>query len=147
MKGIVLNEKNVRLNVEVNTWEEAIRFGGNILVTNGCVKESYVDGIIASIKQYGPYIIIAKGLAIPHTRPEDGAVNIGFSLITLKKPIYFEGDTEPVKVMISFCAIDSQTHLDILKMIVDFVEKGYIEPISKMNSLAELLALVEGNNA
>lgn len=143
MEGIVLNEKNVRLNVKAETWEEAIRIGGQLLVDNGCAKPSYVDGIIRSVKQYGPYIIISKGFAIPHTRPEDGALQIGFSLITLDKPVYFDGDEEPVEVMICFAATDSKTHLDILKMIVEFVEKGYIEPISKMHTLTELHALVD----
>lgn len=143
MEGIVLNEKNVRLNVKAETWEEAIRIGGQLLVDNGCAKPAYVDGIIRSVKEYGPYIIISTGFAIPHTRPEDGAVKIGFSLITLDQPVYFDGDEEPVKVMICFAATDSQTHLDILKMIVEFVEKGYIEPISNMHTLAELHALVD----
>lgn len=143
MEGIVLNEKNVKLNVEASSWEDAIRIAGNILVKNGCARASYVDGIIESVKKYGPYIIISKGFAIPHTRPEDGAINIGFSLITLREPVYFDGDEEPVSVMICFSALDSQTHLDILKMIVEFVEKGYIEPISQMETLEELLELVE----
>lgn len=142
MKGIVLNEENVRLNVVASSWEEAVRSSGQILVENGVAKPSYVEGIINSIKSYGPYIIISKGFAIPHTRPEDGAIKIGFSLTTFKEPVYFDGDDEPVKVMICFAATDSQTHLDILKMIVEFVEKGYIEKIGKMNSLNELLELV-----
>lgn len=142
MEGIVLNEKNVKLNVEASSWQEAIRIGGSILVDNGFAKPSYVDGIIDSINKYGPYIIISEGFAIPHTRPEDGALKIGFSLITLKQPVYFDGDSDPVKVMICFSATDSQAHLDILKMIVEFVEKGYIEPISKMKTLEELLELV-----
>lgn len=143
MKGIAFNDKNVRLNVHANTWMEAIQIAANVLVENGCAKPSYVDGIIASIQQYGPYIIISKGFAIPHTRPQDGAIKIGFSLVTFDTPIYFDGDNDPVNVMICFSAVDSQTHLDILKMIVEFVEKGYIEPISKMTSIEELLALVK----
>ena len=143
MNGIIFNEKNVRLKVHAETWMEAIQIGANVLVENGCAKPSYVNGIISSIQQYGPYIIISKGFAIPHSRPEDGAIKIGFSLVTFDTPIYFEGDKDPVTVMICFSALDSQTHLDILKMIVEFVEKGYIEAISKMNSIEELLALVK----
>lgn len=143
MKGIVFNEDNVRLQVNVSSWEDAVRFGGEILVKNGVVKPSYVDGIVNSIHTYGPYIIISKGFAIPHTRPEDGAIKIGFSLVTFDEPILFDGDDEPVKVMICFAAIDSQTHLDILKMIVAFVEKGYIDKIAELTSLEELLKLVE----
>ena len=55
-------------------------------------KPSYVEGIIKAVKELGPYIIISDGLAMPHTRPEDGALDIGCSLITLKEPVLFEGD-------------------------------------------------------
>lgn len=45
--------------------------------------------------------------------------------------------------MICFSAIDSQTHLDILKMIVTFVEKGYVEKIAKLDTIDELNALLQ----
>lgn len=142
MKGIELSEKNVRLHVSAKDWEEAVRIGGQILVENGYATESYVDGIVNSIKKYGPYVVISKGFAIPHTRPEDGSLGIGFSLITLKEPIYFDPEDDPVEVMICFSAVDSETHLDILKMIVAFVEKGYVEKIAKLDTIEELNALV-----
>ena len=68
MKGIELSEKNVRLHVRARDWEEAVRIGGRILVETGTAKESYVEGIVNSIKKYGPYVVISKGFAIPHTR-------------------------------------------------------------------------------
>lgn len=142
MKGIELSEKNVRLQVSAKDWEDAVRIGGQILVDNGYAKPSYVDGIVNSIKKFGPYVVISKGFAIPHTRPEDGSLGIGFSLITLKEPIYFDPKDDPVEVMICFSAVDSQTHLDILKMIVTFVEKGYVEKIAKFQTIEELNALV-----
>ena len=52
MKGIELSEKNVRLHVSARDWEEAVRIGGRILVENGTARESYVEGIVNSIKAY-----------------------------------------------------------------------------------------------
>lgn len=60
MKGIELSEKNVRLHVSARDWEEAVRIGGRILVENGTARESYVEGIVNSIKEYGPYVVISK---------------------------------------------------------------------------------------
>ena len=147
MKGIELSEKNVRLHVSARDWEEAVRIGGRILVENGTAKESYVEGIVNSIKEYGPYVVISKGFAIPHTRAEDGSLGIGFSLITLREPVYFDPKDDPVEVMICFSAIDSQTHLDILKMIVTFVEKGYVEKIAKLDTIDELNALLQNEES
>lgn len=142
MKELVLTEENVKLKVDAKDWEEAIRIGGEMLVQQKCAKQSYVDGIISAIKELGPYIIIADGLAIPHTRPEEGALTIGCSLITFKEPVYFEGDKSGIKVMICFSAVDSESHMDILKMIVDFVNRGIIDDIGSVNSYQELLSLI-----
>ncbi|MCI5622511.1 MULTISPECIES: PTS sugar transporter subunit IIA [Anaerostipes] len=145
MEGLVLNKNNVKLKVEAANWEEAIRVGAGMLVEQGLAKESYVEGIISAVKQLGPYIIISEGLAMPHTRPEEGALDIGCSLITLKEPVLFEGDSSPIKVMICFSAVDSESHMDILKMIVEFVERGLIDDIAKAETYEELLEVIGTN--
>lgn len=142
MDELVLNKENVRLQVSADGWEDAIRIGGQLLVEQGCAKPSYVEGIIKAVKELGPYIIISDGLAMPHTRPEDGALDIGCSLITLKEPVLFEGDDCPVKVLICFSAVDSESHMDILKMIVEFVERGLIDDIAKAVTYEELLEII-----
>lgn len=143
MFQIEFNEKNVRLNVKAQGWEDAIRQGGQILVDNGKVHPQYIDEIISSIKEFGPYIVIADGLAIPHARPEKGAIDIGFSLITLEEPVKFDEETGQVKVMICFSAVDGNSHLEILKMIVSFVENGKIEEIARSQNIGELLELIK----
>lgn len=145
MEKLVLNRENVKLKVDASDWREAIRIGAGILVEQGCAKHSYVDGIISAVEELGPYIIISEGLAMPHTRPEEGAVGIGCSLITLNEPVLFEGDNSPVKVMICFSAVDSESHMDILKMIVEFVERGLIDDIAKAETYEELLEVVKTN--
>lgn len=145
MEKLVLNRENVKLKVDASDWREAICIGAGILVEQGCAKPSYVDGIISAVEELGPYIIISEGLAMPHTRPEEGAVGIGCSLITLSEPVLFEGDDSPVKVMICFSAVDSESHMDILKMIVEFVERGLIDDIAKAETYEELLEVVKTN--
>ena len=56
MESLVLNKDNVKLKVNASDWEEAVRIGAGMLVEQGCAKQSYVDGIIASVKELGPYI-------------------------------------------------------------------------------------------
>lgn len=144
MEKIVFDDSNVRLNVKASNWEEAVRIGGELLIKQGCIKPCYVDGIINSINEYGPYVVISDGFAIPHTRPEIGAIKIGFSLITFEEPVLFKG-ADPVKVMICFSATDNESHLNILKMIVEFVEKGMIDKIAKVETIEELSKLLKEN--
>ena len=61
-----LNVDNIRLKVSANSWEEAIKKVGNILVECGNVEESYIDTMIEKVKLHGPYIVITDSLAIPH---------------------------------------------------------------------------------
>ena len=52
--------------------EMAVEEAGRLLMAAGKVKESYIDGMKEIIRQYGGYCVVAKGLAIPHARPERG---------------------------------------------------------------------------
>lgn len=142
MESLVLNKDNVKLKVNASDWEEAVRIGAGMLVEQGCAKQSYVDGIIVC-QRIRPYIVIADGIAMPHTRPEQGAIGIGCSLITLNQPVKFDGDDSEVKVMICFSAVDSESHMDILKMIVEFVERGLIDDIAKATTYEELLEVIK----
>ena len=48
-----------------------------------------------------------------------------------------------LKVMICFSAVDSESHMDILKMIVEFVERGLIDDIAKATTYEELLEVIK----
>ena len=45
--------------------------------------------MIDVVRDMGPYIVLAPGLAMPHARPEMGAKQVGAALVTLEKPIDF----------------------------------------------------------
>ena len=77
------------------------------------------------------------------TRTEQGANGIGCSQISLDQPVKFDGDDSEVKVMICFSAVDSESHMDILKMIVEFVERGLIDDIAKATTYEELLEVIK----
>lgn len=146
MSETYFTEDNVQFNVDALDWQEAINKGVSLLRKNGFVNEEYASQVIKDVGEYGPYIVISPGIAIPHTRPENGALGVGVSLITLKNPIHFPNTETPVKVMISFSATDSNKHLEIIKIIVNIIENGLIDDISSINSVDNLNKLIgEGN--
>ncbi|WP_163537463.1 PTS sugar transporter subunit IIA [Gracilibacillus sp. YIM 98692] len=146
MYGTYFTEDNVQFNVEALDWRDAIEKSVSLLRENGFVNREYASEVIKNVEEYGPYIVISPGIAIPHTRPENGALRVGVSLITLKYPIYFEGIEAPVKVMISFSATDHHKHLEIIKMIVNIVENGLIDNISNIDSVNDLNNLIGEDN-
>jgi ascorbate PTS system EIIA or EIIAB component len=142
MNEAYFTEDNVQFNVDALDWQDAINKSVSLLRKNGFVNEEYASQVIKSVEEYGPYIVISPGIAIPHTRPENGALAVGVSLITLKNPIYIKDSEKPVKVMISFSATDNNQHLEIIKMIVTIIENGLVDNISSINSVDDLNNLI-----
>jgi mannitol operon transcriptional antiterminator len=119
----LLIESTIRLNVEVKDWEEAICVGGKLLEDGGFVEHRYIDAMVRTVKEMGPYIVIVKGIAMPHARPEDGAKKIGMALLTLKNSVEFGNkENDPVNVVIFLCAIDNVTHLKALAELMQLLD-------------------------
>ncbi|HEL1584547.1 TPA: transcription antiterminator [Streptococcus suis] len=110
-------------------WRESIKFVAQPLLSDSIITESYVDAMIRSVEEYGPYIVIGPKLALAHARPEDGAEKLGLSLAIFEKAVSF-GEEEGQQVQVAFClsAIDSFSHLEVMKSLVNLIrEKGKID--------------------
>jgi len=111
----VITEDVIALDVEVKDWEEAVRVAGNLLVKKGVVEEGYVESMVRTVKEMGPYIVIAPGIAMPHARPEDGVKQVGLSVVRLKKAVEFGHEAnDPVDLVIGLAAVDHSSHLKVL---------------------------------
>lgn len=115
-------EDLIKARVDVDKWDESIIEAGNLLLKNGYVKEAYITAMINMVKDLGPYIVIAPGIALAHARPEDGVVKTGLSMITLKKPVNFGNKAnDPVDIVFALGAEDSNNHLDLLGELSAFL--------------------------
>ena len=83
----VLKKEYIRLNVECSDWEDSIRTAGKILLDNDVVTEEYIEDAIEGVKELGPYIVITKGVALPHATNKKGVNKTGIALLTLKTPV------------------------------------------------------------
>lgn len=64
MKPEVLCDKNILLNVNSETKDEAIKRVGRLLVENGYVEQGYLEGMMKREQDVTTYI--GNGIAIPH---------------------------------------------------------------------------------
>ncbi|NBJ69233.1 MULTISPECIES: BglG family transcription antiterminator [Clostridia] len=120
----VLNENLIKTQSEVQDRDSAVKLSGELLLKNNLIERDYIEAMINNVRENGTYIVIAPGIAMPHARPEYGAKNIGFSIVTLKEPIVFGHRTnDPVKIVIGFCAIDHETHLTALSELVSVLNQ------------------------
>lgn len=133
----LLNEKTIKLNVEAKTWEDAVIAGGELLEKNGSIEHRYIDAMIKSVKEIGPYIVIGPGIAMPHARPEAGAKKVGMSLITLSTPVNFGNkENDPVDLVVCLCAVDHISHIKALSELVGLM--GDDEKVKRIRSAEDV---------
>ena len=119
-----LDHGSVLVGGEPEDWREAVQMSGTLLVDVGAAEEGYVAAMVRTTEELGPYAVLAPGVAIPHARPEDGAVRVGLSLAVLSEPVEFGSkENDPVDLVFGFSTTDSEAHVELLQALADFIEK------------------------
>lgn len=120
----LLTDDKIQIKIEANNWREAIEKASQPLLTNRSINSQYVTAMEDSVAKFGPYIVIGPGIALAHARPEDGVAKLDVSVASLAKPINFGNKAnDPVKIIFVLSAIDSYSHLNVLKAIVNLINK------------------------
>lgn len=117
------NEKLIKLNIQASDWEDAVRKSAQPLIDEGKVKQTYVDDMIVGVKENGPYIVLTKHVALPHARPESGALESAIGIATLETPVKFGNEAnDPVKYLFCLSAKDNSEHLNALAELAGMFE-------------------------
>lgn len=134
-----------KTNLRADSWQDSIRKAGSLLLQVGYIEERYIDCMIDSVEKYGPYIVIDKGIALAHARPEDGVLKNGIALTTLSPPITFGSPNDPVNIMIILAASGDDEHIKLLTFIADFLnEEGHIKKILNASDDTQLKNAIGG---
>lgn len=110
----MIERDHVQIRDAVKDWREAVTLAVTPLIESGHVEQRYIEGIFENTEQYGPYYVIAPLIALPHARPEQGALKNGLSVLLLHEKVPFSDDNHDVKLVIGFAATDSESHLQSL---------------------------------
>ena len=98
---------------------EAIQAAGLALCQAGACSAEYAQAMVTSYQEFGPYFVIAPGLAMPHARPEQGAIKAQLSLVRLREPVVFgHAENDPVQVLLGLSATSSDRHIQLIQHIV-----------------------------
>lgn len=119
-KQSLIDNNSIKLDVNAQSWREAIKVGTDMLEASGAIEATYYQAIVQSIEKLGPYICIAPEFAMPHARPEDGVNRTAFALVTLAEPLEIEG--EIVKMMITLAGNNSDEHMQGLMEVTQVLD-------------------------
>lgn len=141
----MLPPSRIALGVEVSDWRAAVVAAGSLLVETQVVEPGYIEAMIRIAEELGPYIVIAPRIAMPHARPEDGALETGLSFVKLSTPIEFgHPDHDPVHLVFGLAAVDKKMHISALQTLAEMLSTEILlEELMQAESVEEVQAVIQ----
>ena len=118
----LLSENNVQILESAADWKDAIRKSTVLLEKDKFVTSDYKEAIIKNVEELGPYICIAPHVAMPHARPEQGALKTQIAVTLFRNEITFNREDAKANLFITLAAADSDSHLKILMKISELLQ-------------------------
>jgi len=135
----LLKKENVQICESAEDWRDAIRTAVKPLEEHGYVEPRYKEEIISNVENMGPYIVIADNIALPHARPEQGAISTQIGVTLFRHDVVFDGKDMPARLFITLAAKDSNSHLDALMEISELLsDETTVQKILESSDTEEL---------
>lgn len=104
-------------------WSDAVRRTARLLVDAGYAGAGYPDRLVQVIEKYGPYMVIAPGVALVHAQPRRDAFSDALAAITYPGGITFgHVHNDPVRLVLALTTTTSVGHLDTIAGIARALE-------------------------
>lgn len=114
-------ENAIAIKKSARNWQDAVDLCMSPLLASGFINEDYVEAIKVSTQTNGPYYILAPGVAMPHARPECGALKTGLSVILLENEVLWDGGNDAIKLLIGLSAADANSHIDAIQALSELL--------------------------
>lgn len=140
-----LKIENVRIGVDAKNPVEAIRAAGQLLVDSKYIKEEYIDEMINVYENLGSYIVVAPGIAFPHSKPSKNVLKTSVSFCKLKEPIEFNHpQNDPVEFIFALGGVNETNHIEMLRELSKFLmDIENVEELKKINDKKSVMDLLE----
>ncbi len=107
---------------QFNNWEDAIYASYQPLLKKQVVDEVYVKAVIDCVKEYGPYIVLVPGIAMPHsTEGATGCNGTAISFLRVKEEVDFDPQDpdKKARLFFSLAAVDHSQHIQNIQQLMD----------------------------
>ncbi len=145
IEGFKLTKELISFNNGFKSWEEAVRFSSQSLLEQGFIEKSYIESMIDSVNEFGPYIVIAPNIAMPHARPEAGSNKVGFAVMLCEEPVSFSKAPEhQARLFVTLSCVNADTHLKMIQALVGVLgDDEKFNQILNATTKKEILSLFE----
>ncbi len=128
-------------------WRESIKMSCQPLIDDGSVTEQYITAMIKSVEEFGPYIVLAPDIAMPHSQQgADGVNSTAISFMKVEKPVSFEeGNPEKdARLFFVLASKNNDEHMaNMVKLTEMLVIEGFTEKMLAATCKEDLLRIDE----
>lgn len=146
LKDFVKN-KHTAYHQSFKTWEEAVQASCEVLLKDNTITQDYVNSVIKCVKDFGPYIVIAPMIAMPHST--EGAVGVNdtkISFMKVEEPVHFKEDdpSYDAKLFFTLASINHEQHLkNIVSLSEMLMNDTIVEELLKATCDEDLIRIHE----
>lgn len=116
----ILSTERIRLQATVQDKADAIRQAGQLLVDTGCVKNGYVEGMLAREETMSTYL--GNGVSIPHGQFENRSDILQTGISVLQIPDGVEWEDGEIAYLVIGIAASSDEHMGVLTNLAEIIE-------------------------
>lgn len=143
----ILTKDKVQVQDSVTDWSQAITEASKPLLDQDYIEEGYVDAMIDSVKEFGPYIVIAPEIAIAHARPENNVKKVGLSLLKLNQSVNFAEDSHYASLIFVLSATDNTSHLSVLQSLAGVLgNQTVVKQLLDSKDSEEIIKVIKEND-
>lgn len=118
-----LIKDHIVLDAPATSWQDAVRAAGAPLVATGEITPEYIDATIANITAMGPYVVIARHVALPHASNRAGVRRTSMSCVRLAQPVAFGSKlNDPVRYAFMLACADATSHTQALVNLANLLQ-------------------------
>ena len=135
---------NVVLDAQASTWQEAVRASGAPLVASGAITSGYVEATVEHIEKMGPYVVISKHVALPHSPNRSGVVRTAMSCVRLAQPVSFGSElNDPVHYEFMLACADATSHTQALVHLANLLQtRDFLDVLGTAQSPDDIVGYV-----
>lgn len=123
MLGSAFGPNAIALTSEQLEFQVAVRKAVELLILDGRATAGYVDEVLNSLSELGPYFVVAPGVAIAHAKHSDSVLEVGFALLHLSAGVVSGSQNDPVHLLFAFCSPDADSHIELLGSFAESISR------------------------
>ena len=126
------------------SWKDMIRLAGKPLLKDGVIAQDYVDEIIRTCLEKGPYMNIGPDIVLAHARPLPSTKKASMALLLSKDPAALLDDVaHKARLWIFLATPDSKSHIDLIqKLAVLLMDSAFLKKVLAADSKQDLLHIL-----